>query len=208
MSYQYESSPIGSFAATPPLHKKELQKVEQRVRRGVDIKLAISRRLHLIDRTSVRVGEPVSLPGIRHPEGIAAILGVDPRREHVFASIEYARLPSNSDFAVRVFLNRPDATRDTPISDAHYAGSFAFFGTPAKGEGRVATAHHHTPQFLVSLTATLERLRQRQELSGGTLSLQLVAVPFSDSVERDGTEVELTSVDLITTPIIVRTVQR
>ena len=207
LSYQYESSPIGSFAATPPLHKKELQRVEQRVRRGADIKLVISRRVHLVDRMSVRVGEPVSLPAVRHPEEIAAILGVDTRREHVFASIEYASLPSNSDFAVRVFLNLPGATRNTRISDPHYAGSFAFFGTPVKGEERAAAAHHHAPQFLVNLTATLERLRQRQELSGGMLSMQLVAVPFSDSVERDGTEVELTSVDIITTPIIVRTLQ-
>ena len=104
LSYQYESSPIGSFAAKPQLHKKELQIVEQRVRRGADIKLVISRRAHLLDHLTVRVGEPVSLPAVRHPEEIAAILGVDPKREHAFASIEYASLPSNSDFAVRVFL--------------------------------------------------------------------------------------------------------
>ena len=207
-SYQYESSPIGSFPAKPPLHKKELQIVEQRVRRGADIKLVISRRLHLVDRMSLRVGEPLSLPAARHPEEIAAILGVDPTREHVFASIESAKLPSNSDFAVRVFLNLPSATPNTPISDAHYAGSFAFFGTPVKSEEGAATAHHHAPKFLVNLSATLERLRQRQELNGGTLSVQLVAVPFSVSVERDGTAVELTSVDIITTPIIVRTVQQ
>jgi tyrosinase len=208
LSYQYESSPIGSFAAKPAMHKKELQIVEQRVRRGADIKLVVTHRLHLVDRMSVRIGKPVSLPAARHPEEIAAILGADLTREHVFASVEYAKLPASSDFAVRVFVNLPGATRNTPMSDAHYAGSFAFFGTPVKDENAAVGAHHHAPKFLVNLTATLQRLQQRQELRSGTLSVQLVAVPFAGSFEREDTEVELTSVDIITTPIIVRTVQQ
>ena len=88
------------------------------------------------------------------------------------------------------------------------AGSFAFFGTPVKDENAAAGAHHHAPKFLVNLTATLQRLQQRQELRGGALSVQLVAVPFAGNFEREDTEVELTSVDIITTPIIVRTVQQ
>jgi tyrosinase len=208
LDYQYESSPIGSFAATPALHKKELQIVEQRVRRGADIKLVITHRLHLADRLSVSIGKPVSQAAAHRPEDIAAILSTDPQREHVFASVEYAKLPASSDFAVRVFVNLPEATRDTPMRDAHYAGSFAFFGTPLKNENTAAGAHHHAPKFLVNLTATLQRLQQRQELRGGVLSVQLVAVPFAGSFERDDTEVELTSLDVITTPVIVRTVQQ
>jgi len=208
LSYQYESSPIGRFAASPPLRKRELQVVEQRVRRGADIKLVISHRLHLVDRMAVRIGKPVSLPAARRSEEIAAILGADPTREHVFASVEYAKLPAHSDFAVRVFLNLPEATRDTPMSDAHYAGSFAFFGTAMKDEHAVMGTHHHAPQFLVNLTAALQRLQQRQELRGGALSVQLVAVPFTGSFEHEDTELELTSVDIITTPIIVNTVQQ
>jgi len=206
LSYQYESSPIGSFAAKAPPSKKELQIVETRVRKGADIRLVISNRLHLVDRTIVRIGKPVSLRAPQGSEGIARILGADLKREHVFVSVQYARLPPTSDFAVRVFINLPDANRNTPMSDAHYAGSFAFFGTSIQGESAGASTHHQ-PKFLVSLSAALQRLQQGQALRDTELSIQLVAVPFKGSFEREDTEIEMTAVDIITTPIIVRTVQ-
>jgi hypothetical protein len=43
----------------------------------------------------------------------------------VFASIEFARVPPQSDFAVRVFVNLPNANKDTRTEDPHFAGSFA-----------------------------------------------------------------------------------
>jgi tyrosinase len=208
LSYQYESSAIGSFAAKAPLHKKELQIVEARVRKGADIKLQISHRLHLVDRTAVRIGKPVLLRVPQPTEGTFNVLGTDLKREHVFISVEYARLPPTSDFAVRVFVNLTDASRNTPLSDPHYAGSFAFFGTSNSGDSPAASAHHHQPKFLVSLSATLERLQQSQALGGSELSIQLVAVPFKGSFEREDTEIEMTSVDIITTPIIVKTAQQ
>jgi len=59
----------------------------------------------------------------------------------------------------------------------------------------------------VSLSAALQRLQQGQALRDTELSIQLVAVPFKGSFEREDTEIEMTAVDIITTPIIVRTVQ-
>jgi tyrosinase len=210
LSYQYESSAIGSNAAKAKLRKTEFQIVENRIRQGADIKFSTTRRLHVVDRTSVTIAKPISLPAARNPEEMEALLNADPARENVFASIEYARLPATSDFAVRVFVNLPQANRDTPISDAHYAGSFAFFGAAiATPSAPPAGAHHHQPKFLVNLTPTLQRLRQRQELTrAGGLSIQLVAAPFGASFERENTEVELTSVDIITTPVIVKTIRQ
>ena len=207
LSYQYESSAIGSFPAKAPLHKKELKIVEDRVRKGADIKLQISHRLHLVDRTVVRIGKPVLLRAPPRGEGTYDVLGADLKREHVFVSVEYAKLPPTSDFAVRVFVNMPDANRDTPISDPHYAGSFAFFGTAMKEDLAGAVTHHHQPKFLVSLSGALERLRQGQGMRGSELSVQLVAVPFKGSFEREDVEIEMTGVDIITTPIIVRAVR-
>jgi len=207
LSYRYESSAIGKFAAKPPLHKKELQIVEARVRKGADIRLVISHRVHLVDRTTVRIGKPVSLRARQTTEGISSILEADLKREHAFVSVEYARLPATSDFAVRVFVNLPDANRNTPMSDAHYAGSFAFFGTSIQQESAAASTHHQ-PKFLVSLSAVLERLQQRQALRDTELSIQLVAIPFKGSFEREDTEIELTSVDIITSPVIVNAVQQ
>ena len=205
LSYQYESSSIGGFAAKPPMRKRELQIAEARVRKGADIRLVISRRVHLVDRTAVRVGKPVSLRVAQPADEISSLVEADPKREHVFASVQYARLPTTGDFAVRVFVNLPDANRNTPMSDPHYAGSFAFFGSAVDTAGTASA--HHQPKFLVSLSATLERLRQRQALSANELSIQLVAVPFKGNFEHEDTEIELSSVDIIATPVIVKTVQ-
>jgi tyrosinase len=208
LSYQYESSAIGSNPAQPKLRKAELKVVEQRVRQGADIKLIISLRVHLADRVAIAIAKPASFRV--SPEGIDALMGTDFSRENIFASIEYAQLPSKSDFAVRVFVNLPSANRNTPIEDVHYAGSFAFFGTAlSSANPETAGQHSHQPKFLVNLTATMLHLRQHGELNRGSgLSVQLVAAPFAGSFEREDTEVVLTSVDIITTPVIVKTLRQ
>ena len=119
----------------------------------------------------------------------------------MFASIEYAQLPASSDFSVRVFVNLPNANPGTPTSDPHYAGSFGFFGTfipnPASG-------HQHQPTFLVNLTNAIQRLKRTQELRDtDPLSVQLVAVPFGDALEKADTQLALEGIDIITTPVIV-----
>jgi tyrosinase len=127
----------------------------------------------------------------------------------VFASIAFAQLPASSDYAVRVFVQMPTADRTTSIEDPHYAGSFAFFGsTPPAGTPPVGD-HVHQPKFLVDLTPTLQRLLQREELKDGEpISLQLVTVPFGDNFEKAETELLLENLDIITTPVRVRTEQR
>ncbi len=71
---------------------------------------------------------------------------------------------------VRVFINKADASPDTPTSSPHYAGSFAFFG---HGPG------HGSAVFNVELTQALRRLPKQS-----TLTLQLVVVPFPGA--KDG----------------------
>jgi tyrosinase len=208
LSYQYESSAIGSHAAKARLHRAELQRVEQRIRRGADIRFNITRQVRLADQLTVRIAAPLSLTA--SPDGAAQLLASDPARENLFASVQYACLPPTSDFAVRVFVGLPAANRATPISDPHYAGSFAFFGTEPAGVGAPMAAHHtHQPRFLVNLTPTIERLRRRQEIGPGKpLSIQLVAAPFADAFEREDTEIALTSLSLITTPVIVKSLRQ
>jgi hypothetical protein len=62
---------------------------------------------------------------------------------------------------------------DMPISDSHYAGSFAFFLD--------ATAHQAMamgrPGFVVDLSETLRRIGATE-----TLNLQFVAVPYPGRV--------------------------
>jgi tyrosinase len=209
LSYQYESSAIGSNPAQPRRRKAELKIVEQRVREGADIRLTISQRVHLADRVAIAIARPISFSAVSR-EQIDALLGTSLARENIFASIDYAQLPATSDFAVRVFVNLPSASRNTPIEDVHYAGSFAFFGTASSSiSPETAGGHSHQPKFLVNLTATIQRLKQHGEWNrGGGLSVQLVAAPFAGNFERENTEVVLTSVDIITTPVIVKSIRQ
>ena len=116
-------------------------------------------------------------------------------------SIGFAQLPPSSDFAVRVFINMPNANAQTPTTDPHYAGSFGFFGTtePADRGG-----HKHQPDFLVNITNTLQKLKRGQQLKDGTpISVQLVPVAFDGTFEKADTQLMLEKIEIITTPVIV-----
>jgi len=203
LSYQYEGSVIGSSPApSAVLTKADFDKLEKRLREGANIHFDIKQRLRLADKAAVTVARPFSKETKLSTEDFARIVNSDAVQERVFASIDFAQLPANSDFSVRVFLNLPNANSTTPVSDPHYAGSFTFFGTqpsaPAAGE------HVHEPRFLVHLTTTIQRLRSSQELKEGTpLSLQLVPVPFADKFEQPNTQLVLNGIEIITTPVII-----
>ena len=136
-----------------------------------------------------------------------AILGNDMNKEFVFASIDFARLPKNSDFFVRVFINNPNANPETPIEDPHYAGSFAFFGTDTGDMGsHEGHDQHglHQPKFLVNLSPTIKALRERNALQpGGEFSVQLVPVPYMDSKVNPEDTLALENLSLIITPVVV-----
>lgn len=211
LSYQYESSAIGSNAASASLStKKAYLAIEERLKTGAKIRLDITHRVRIIERAAASIAKPLSLQSRVAPDTMAQIVNSDTARERIFASIEYAQLPATSDFFVRVFVNLTSADRNTPNTDPHYAGSFTFFGSENPG-APAAGAHHHAPKFLVNLTDTIQRLRQRQELSGTKpFSLQLVPTPFAEKLEREDTELVLNAIaiDIITMPIIVSSAPR
>jgi tyrosinase len=202
LSYQYESSAIGSNAATPAITSTtEYQRIEKRLREGANVKFDIRQRVRLAERASVSLARPFSAQTRLTPQDFSRIINADTAQERVFASIEYARLPASSDFSVRVFVNLPNANPGTPTSDPHYAGSFGFFGTSA---ANAAGAHQHQPTFLVNLTNTIQRLKRNQELKDtDPLSMQLVVVPFSGTLENADTQLALEGLDIVTTPVIV-----
>lgn len=205
LSYQYESSAIGSSPASASIRAKaEYQRLEKRIREGANVRFDITQRVHLADRVVASIGKPLSIESRLEPDTFARIINVDSARDAIFATIGYAQLPASSDFSVRVFVNFPAATAGTPDTDPHYAGSFAFFGTEAATAAMRAGERHHQPAFLVNLTGTIRRLKERGELrAGAALSLQLVPTPFGGKFERDETELTLTSLEIIVTPVIV-----
>jgi tyrosinase len=200
LSYRYESSAIGSSLATEAIDTKaEFEKLEKRLREGADIRFEVKQRTRIAERATISIATPLSQETALAPRDFAGILESVTSGENVFANVQFARLPSASDFFVRVFLNLSGANGSTPITDPHYAGSFAFFGTES-----TAGSHSHRTKFLVNVTDTLRRLRSSQELGEGTpISIQLVAVPFDGTFEREDMQLMLEGIDIITTPIIV-----
>ena len=200
LSYRYESSAIGSFAATPEITSKaDFTKLEARIRAGANIRLDIKQRVRLADKAAVSIAKPFSKETRLSPQDFAAIVNSDSARDRIFASIDFAQIPPHSDFFVRVFVNLPSASSSTPNEDPHFAGSFAFFGTHTG-----PAAHPQQPKFLVNLTNTIQKLRNNQELKEGTpISMQLVPVPFTGKFEKEDTQLELNGIEIIATPVII-----
>ena len=205
LSYQYESSAIGSSPATAAIRTKSAyQKLEQRIRAGANVRFDIKQRIPIAEKAAISIARPMSKETKMSTRDFASIVNSDAAKEKIFASIEFAELPATSDFAVRVFVNLPTADARTPNTDPHYAGSFAFFGTQLPNAPEAPDHQHQQPMFLVDITQTLQRLRKNQELKEGTpVSIQLAAVPFGGKFEKEDTQLALNKIELIITPVTV-----
>ncbi len=210
LSYQYESSAIGSSPAKAAAKTKgEFKKLEKRLKEGADIKFNVKQRVRIREKASVTIARPLSIDTRLSAGDFASIINSDASKETVFLNVDFARLPASSDFAVRVFVNQPDADRNTPTADPHYAGSFAFFGTDQGGAAPATDGEHkHRLSFLVNISHTLQRLKRSQAISEGRpFSIQLVPVPFAGQFERMDTQLVLEKIDIITTPVIINSAQ-
>jgi tyrosinase len=72
---------------------------------------------------------------------------------------------------VRVFVNCPYFSPETPPQDRHYAGAFTFFGTEYAD-------HNGKPSYLVDLTETVRRLRIAEVNLQDEVNVQLMPVPI------------------------------
>jgi tyrosinase len=173
-SYQYEPSQIGtSIAQLQVRTQAEADALKAFVQRGGNAEIPIQARFPFAQPTAVTVGRaaPVQLKverGVLERALAAAGTG------RVLLTLQQVEPPAAADFFVRVFVNAPGpVSADTPISDPHYAGSFAFFLD--------ATAHQAMamgrPGFVVDVSETLRRIGPTDKLT-----LQFVAVPYPGRV--------------------------
>ncbi|HEV8577696.1 MAG TPA: hypothetical protein VGX68_01335 [Thermoanaerobaculia bacterium] len=83
-------------------------------------------------------------------------------------SIERVKAPGNA--TIRVFINYPTATADTPASDFHYVGSLtAFEDSPAGSPG---------DDYLLDAGRALKRLKKGERLlPGDNVAVTLVLAP-------------------------------
>jgi hypothetical protein len=95
---------------------------------------------------------------------------------------------------IRVFIEQPDATIETPASeDARFAGSFAFFSDADSEHGG------HPLAYRVDVTEAVRRILLAGDRERKELEIDLVAVPFpgrdtpSDEFSFGVVALELTS---------------
>jgi tyrosinase len=85
--------------------------------------------------------------------------------------------PEDPRAYVRVFLNCPYLTEETPINDPHYVSTFAFFTERGGGHGAHAD---EGVDFAFDLTDTLDALRRSQRFPEAALEPQLLAFNGED----------------------------
>jgi tyrosinase len=90
--------------------------------------------------------------------------------------------PKNKTTTVRVFINCPYLSVETPINDPHYVTSFAFFGGHGEGEHQNGNF-----EFVADLTKALGALNRQKALPIEELKVQLLALPKNR--QEEGAEV-------------------
>lgn len=97
------------------------------------------------------------------------------RAPHVVVEIDVDDPPSDEIYYLRLFVDLPDASPRTPITDPHYAGALGFFEDPQAHAGHDGPAQ---TRFRIDIGPTLKRLSELGQLPD-RVTLQLVATPFA-----------------------------
>jgi len=178
-SYQFE--PCSLTAVTGGAKKLQGKQLEAFLRAGAPSKLEFVQRFELRQSVTAEVGKPATNAITVEPGPLATALQGGPHTRLVLTVGDVA-MPPHRDFFVRVFLNKPDVSGDTPIDDPHYAGSFGFFFDESAMKGHDTAAG--TPAapltgFLVDVSETLQKLNQAGSLSSNHVQVSMVPVPYA-----------------------------
>ena len=150
--------------------------------------------VHLLNLNRAVVKEVQIEPGARAK--LVAIVAGRPVTEsggHLTLEVRCGRLEGGKAPGIRVFLNKLDATRSTPVEDPHYVGSFTFFPNSA------ARDSEHGQAFLLDAAKVIGRLASLKELKvESPLIATLVAIKIREDESVSAT-VPIQNVILSTT---------
>jgi tyrosinase len=159
-SYQYDA-PIGGTAASPAARVARDDRAwqsakEAQVRRGATIRTDTLRAVS-VRPPPVEIGRPLTQS---FAEALAPAAGTR-------TLLRLEGTSTSPDVSVRVFVDRPDATADTPATDPGVLATFSFFihahaGVPA------------TASFVYDVTAAMAR---RSSTSAPALTFVLIPLP-------------------------------
>lgn len=195
LSYRYDDVGPGSSASDAADNSKAAEERNSRkAKAGAKVKIDVRRRFPLRERlapTIERASTKRLAVAAQALEGVGG--GGDAPR--ALLTLSGASPGHTEDFFVRVFLNKPDATADTPESDPHFAGTFAFFTHVMPGHD------HGTPDFTLDVSAVARRL----QLTGGDVDVTAVLVPYPDR-QLKTSELTFTATELkISRDVITKT---
>jgi tyrosinase len=194
--YDFEPSAMGD--SVPVALRTRRPEVAEMLERGGNIRHRVLAEVPVATSLALETGESITRT-FRLPEQIGdSVAATGEGAERVLIRVSEVTPPARDDSFVRIFVNKPDATRQTPADDPHFAGSFAFFTDPE--------AHHglRVQDYYVDITDTLARLRAGGMLSlGDPVTLSLLATPF-ETGEREPGRIAIGRLDVITTPVAVR----
>lgn len=184
LSYRFEPCKpnVGAAPMSKHLSRREAKALIKFVKHGAKVHLDFEKRYTLQRTLEVTPGHPISgTIQIDPKEFHRALISESSRR--LLLTLGGAELPDKADYFVRVFVNKPDASAETPLGDPHYAGSFAFFFDES--------AHQHgseaptsKPGYIVEIGETLRRLNSAGSLPTDQVSIQLIPVTFPNRAAK------------------------
>jgi tyrosinase len=178
-SYQFE--PCSLTTGMGGAKKLKGKQLEAFLRAGAPSKLESGPRFELRQSVTAEVGKPSTSVIKVEPGALASALQGGSHTRLVL-TVGDVDMPAKRDFFVRVFLNKPDVSADTPIDDPHYAGSFGFFFDESgmkSQEGAAGMRAGPLTGFLIDATPTLQKLNQAGSLSSNEAQVSLVPVPYA-----------------------------
>jgi tyrosinase len=176
------ASPISTTPPPPPTGPWTMKKaadidrdtLRKFLEKGAPSKLDIVSRLPIARGLTMEGGKAAVSRTPITAEQLAPVLG---NRQRLLLSIADVKQPPETDAFLRAFVNLPEASADTPTTDPHYAGSFAFFGGDHGDMPGMAGGAAAGVSFLVDVSETVRRLKTQNQLAGDALAVTLVAVP-------------------------------
>ena len=185
ITYKYELSPPyeticpNNFNRFTSEKDNEFIAFRKKLEEGVDIRMEY--------KLQTPIGKGIEIYSSRKNTTLEVKVGQDliemssnpTDKNKVLLSLEDIKQPIESNFFVRVYVNMPEATKETSTDNVHYAGSFAFFFDPT------AENHHGSMNntFIVDLTRTMKELKKAGERTDSTnFTITFIIVPSNDKV--------------------------
>ena len=191
--FDYQFEPCGP-SHTQGAQVKNRAALEAYLKQGAPVKLDFTQRTELKRNVTTQVGKPLASAAKVDLQTVKSALNSEGKMSALL-SVEGVEVPEKADFFVRVFVNKPDATAQTSIDDAHYAGSFGFFQDSRAMAGMPAGAGHAKFGYLVDLNPALRRLDQGGGLSGSQVDITLVPVVY-EKRQAEGQRLSIEKMDL------------